>query len=499
MRKRTLLLSLAALAVCASRAVGQDSTQASASPHQRLGGLACTDCHTTSTWSDVRFDHSRTRYPLVGQHRAVSCTGCHDVRDFTRQAAASCNSCHQDPHRGDAGARCDQCHRETGWLDVNASTAHARTRLPDLGVHAALLCQDCHRRSGAQQFHQPVTPCVGCHQTTFAATTNPSHASIGFSVRCEDCHQLATWQFALYRQHDAVFAIYTGAHAGAWPSCASCHTNAADYSVFTCTTCHTQPRTDPRHQGIPGYTWESTACLTCHPNGSGGAFTNHDAIFPIFSGTHQGQWSACTTCHTNPNDRRVFTCMGGACHPQATIDGTHTGIPGYQYVAAQCLSCHPTGQAGTFAQHDAIFPINSGTHQGQWTACTDCHTNPANKALYTCMGGNCHPQAATDGPHTGIPGYQYVAAQCLACHPTGQQGNFTAHDQLFFPIYSGRHAGTWQTCTTCHPTTGQPAVFTCMSGNCHPQSQTNGNHSGVATYSYTAAACYSCHPRGSGG
>ena len=423
MRKGTLLLALAALAACASRAAGQDSTQASASPHQRLGALACTDCHTTSTWSDVRFDHSRTRYPLVGQHRAVSCTGCHDVRDFTRQAAASCNSCHQDPHRGDAGARCDQCHRETGWLEVNAGTAHARTRLPDLGVHAALLCQDCHRRSGAQQFHQPVTPCVGCHQTTFAATTNPSHASLGFSVRCEDCHQLATWQYALYRQHDAVFAIYTGAHAGVWSSCASCHANAADYSVFTCTTCHTQPRTDPRHQGIPGYTWESTACLTCHPNGSGGAFTNHDAIFPIFSGTHQGQWSACTTCHTNPNDRRVFTCMGGACHPQATIDGTHTGIPGYSYVAAQCLSCHPTGQ----------------------------------------------------------------------------QGNFTQHDALFFPIYSGRHQGTWQSCTTCHPTAGQPAVFTCMSGNCHPQSQADNQHQGRTGYSYSAAACYSCHPRGSGG
>ena len=60
--------------------------------------------------------------------------------------------------------------------------------------------------------------------------------------------------------------------------------------------------------------------------------------------------------------------------------------------------------------------------------------------------------------HTGITGYAYVASQCLSCHPTGQPATFTQHDALYFPIYSGSHAGTWSACTACHPTAGSPSA-----------------------------------------
>jgi len=410
----------AALALGAAAPVR--SQEPVANPHVNLRGLACTACHATSSWRDVSFDHRRTGTPLRGQHAAAPCTGCHDLRDF-RTVAQACRFCHQDPHRGDAGLQCQTCHVESSWQQVSPQDAHANTRLPELGVHAALQCADCHRQAAVQQFSGPVTRCIECHQTTFSTTTNPSHASLGFSQQCESCHQLTTWSFALFQQHDALFPIYSGTHAGVWRDCSTCHTNATDLSVFTCTTCHVQSRTDPAHQGIAGYSYASQACLTCHPDGRSGGFAQHDAVFPIFTGTHAGRWTACTDCHTNPSSRQVFTCMSGACHPQAS----------------------------------------------------------------------------TDPAHAGIPGYAFTASQCLSCHPTGLQGTFTQHDQLFFPIYSGTHAGRWQACTACHPTAGQPSVFTCMSSGCHPQAETNSNHGGVNGYQYTAQACYSCHPRGRGG
>ncbi len=421
MRKLNLILSLAA-ATAAAAAPPSARAQEPANPHVNLRGLACTACHTTTNWRDVSFDHRRTGTPLRGQHASSPCSGCHDLRDF-RTVAHECRFCHQDPHRGNAGLRCQMCHVESSWKQVSAQDAHANTRLPELGVHAALACADCHRQAAVQQFSGPVTRCIECHQTTFNATNNPSHTALGFSMQCESCHQFTTWNFALFQQHDAIFAIYNGPHGGVWRDCASCHTNPADYKQFACITCHTQGRTDAAHQGIGGYTWASSACLMCHPDGRAGSFAQHDAVFPIFTGTHAGRWSQCSDCHTDPTNRKTFTCTTAACHPQAATDLGHTGIPGYQFASAQCYSCHPTGQAGQFTQHDALyFPIYSGTHAGRWSSCATCHTTAGQPAVFTCMSGTCHPQATTNSNHSGVGGYSYTATACYSCHPTGQTG-----------------------------------------------------------------------------
>ena len=412
---RRALLAAALLGTSAAPVLAQ-----ARSPHTGLQGTACTACHFTDSWRGVSFDHRHVGFELRGRHLAVPCSGCHDVKDF-RGAVTQCAACHQDPHRGDAGGRCEQCHSESGWRFVNPQDAHARSRLPDLGVHASLRCEDCHRQTGVQPFHGPVAPCATCHQATFVATTNPSHVTLAFPRSCETCHQMATWRFALFAQHDAIFAIYSGAHAGNWSSCASCHTVSADYKQFTCVTCHTDARTSPRHAGIPGYQWTSAACLLCHPAGRTGDLSFHDAIFPIFTAPHGGAWSACSDCHTDPNNRQTISCLGGACHAQAATDPPHNLIPGYGYTTAQCRSCHPDGRAGTFAQHDAVFPINSGTHAGRWTSCAQCHTTPGNRAIFTCVGSGCHIQSEMDNHHAQIAGYGPDPASCYRCHPTGRK------------------------------------------------------------------------------
>jgi hypothetical protein len=37
----------------------------------------CSNCHTFSSWNQITFDHSVTRFPLDGKHRNVACAACH--------------------------------------------------------------------------------------------------------------------------------------------------------------------------------------------------------------------------------------------------------------------------------------------------------------------------------------------------------------------------------------------------------------------------------------
>lgn len=112
-------------------------------------------------------------------------------------------------------------------------------------------------------------------------------------------------------------------------ACASCHTHdhlgaanpvhtAASYPL-TCELCHTKSAWRPA------------------------AFNNHDSRFPITSGKHQG--IACATCHIDPAAAAAFSCMSSGCHSKAKMDDKHAGeVPGYQFAAKACYSCHPDGK-----------------------------------------------------------------------------------------------------------------------------------------------------------
>jgi hypothetical protein len=100
------------------------------------------------------------------------------------------------------------------------------------------------------------------------ATDDPNHATAGFSQQCDDCHSTNAWQPASLDHDD--FPIFSGRHAGEWSACTDCHTNPADYTVFSCIDCHEHD--DPvdladKHEDEPGYVYESTACYACHPSG----------------------------------------------------------------------------------------------------------------------------------------------------------------------------------------------------------------------------------------
>ncbi|NNM06738.1 MAG: hypothetical protein HKO65_16710, partial [Gemmatimonadetes bacterium] len=107
-----------------------------------------------------------------------------------------------------------------------------------------------------------------------------------------------------------------------------------------CVACH-QTDYDGKHAGS-GY---PTDCTSCHTPTvwSDGQFNHDSQYFPIFSGKHNGKWSACSTCHTNQSDYSEFTCFACHTHSQTTMDNKHSEVAGYVYASPNCLSCHPNG------------------------------------------------------------------------------------------------------------------------------------------------------------
>ena len=67
-----------------------------------------------------------------------------------------------------------------------------------------------------------------------------------------------------------------------------------------------------------------------------------DRYFPIYSGTHNGEWNTCVECHTDPNDYSVFSCI--ICHDnQADLADEHSDENGYSFNSNACFNCHPNG------------------------------------------------------------------------------------------------------------------------------------------------------------
>jgi hypothetical protein len=149
----------------------------------RTGGsqAGCEACHSTKSWKDLSaFDHSTTKFPLVGAHRATACIDCHKPpnlqtklldADF-KAAPTQCEDCHQDVHgkqfaKGDI-TRCAECHNTAKWKP-SLFDHEKRTDFPLRGAHQNVRCAGCHKLARVVEaktvlFYKP-TPkeCAACH------------------------------------------------------------------------------------------------------------------------------------------------------------------------------------------------------------------------------------------------------------------------------------------------------------------------------------------------
>jgi hypothetical protein len=126
----------------------------------------------------------------------------------------------------------------------------------------------------------------------------------------------------------------------------------------------------------------------------------HDDFYSL-NGAHAVIANDCAACHNRDYNNTPNTCFG--CHSD---DYNNTTDPDHQALqfSTDCISCHTENEwdPSTFDHDGQYFPIYSGEHQGEWDACTDCHTNPSNYAEFTCI--TCHTNPETGNEHNGVNG-----------------------------------------------------------------------------------------------
>jgi hypothetical protein len=294
--------------------------------------------------------------------------------------------------------------------------AHDATRFPLRGAHIGAACEDCHTPAspGQLQFVNRSTTCEGCHAAQARTVNEPNHQGPGFA-NCSACHTVIAWTGARFDHSVTAFPL-TGAHRAV--SCDGCHGDQVFKGKTTqCVGCH---QTDYDNTQAPPHASSgfATTCATCHTTTgwTGSAFNHAATQFPL-TGAHVAQ--PCTACHGDGVYRGKPTdCF--SCH-----QGEYTATTTPNHSAAQfptaCASCHTTTawQGATF-NHDApYFPIYSGEHRGKWSTCAQCHTNPSNYQVFTCLTCHEHNQTDMDAKHANRAGYRYESQSCYACHPRG--------------------------------------------------------------------------------
>jgi hypothetical protein len=382
----------------------------------------CATCHTTNPgWTPATFTIHNTYYPLTGAHITTTCNQCHNGNYST--TPNTCVGCHQanytattNPNHAAANipTTCATCHTTNpGWAP--ATFAIHDTYYPLTGAHTTTTCNQCHNGN----YSTTPNTCVGCHQANYTATTNPNHAAANIPTTCATCHTTNPgWAPATFAIHNTYYPL-TGAHTTT--TCNQCHNGNYSTTPNTCVGCHQAnytATTNPNHvaANIP------TTCATCHTTNPGwtpATFAIHNTYYPL-TGAHITV--TCNQCHNGNYTTTPNTCYG--CH-QADYTATTNPPHASAQFPTNCESCHTTTAwiPSTFNHDGQYFPIYSGHHAGKWTLCADCHTNPSNYALFSCIDCHAHNnQTQVNNNHQGVTGYSYSSPACYNCHPTGGGG-----------------------------------------------------------------------------
>jgi len=262
------------------------------------------------------FDHSKTKFPLLGAHGNIACATCH-IGERYKGLPTACISCHsqQDKHAGRHGDRCETCHSPKKWGMVTFNHDKA-TKFPLRGGHAKVACERCH--TGDPYRDKLAMACVSCHQKD-----DPHKGQLGSN--CGQCHEETGWRQRVAFDHDLTHFPLIGPHAVV--RCEDCHrTQSFKDAPQACASCHD----DKHHVGRLG-----ANCATCHnPHGwARWRFDHGRQTRYALTGGHQNL--QCHACHRETNAVKVSaptTCY--ACHSR---DDAHEGAFG-----RACEKCHDT-------------------------------------------------------------------------------------------------------------------------------------------------------------
>ena len=205
------------------------------SPHGEGLKTDCGACHNTNNWEQLNprhFNHNKTRFPLIGQHKTVGCRACHPTLEFSK-AKTQCNQCHMDMHEGTVGKDCDRCHTPKSWIVSNVKQIHQQAGFTLAGTHAVTDCNRCHKSASQLRFDNIRTDCYSCHKANYDAT---NHRADGFGTDCFPCHNMTgrDWSYSGKGFVHGTFPL-TGAHN---INCILCH-KTGEYKTVSSSACKT--------------------------------------------------------------------------------------------------------------------------------------------------------------------------------------------------------------------------------------------------------------------
>jgi hypothetical protein len=438
--------------------------------HRGQLGRDCAHCHKETAWKPAAaFNHQVTQFPLRGKHGQVACAKCHPSNTdqqtladaFPRPRAATflqmkpiehgtCESCHEDVHKGSFGPNCAGCHSEAGWKNIQMAGAtpknaafHDKTRFPLRGDHVGVACRSCHgpfpgrpARFKGLAFEQ----CSDCHEDAHLGQLRPQPSAR--PPDCATCHTVNGFSPPHYEreQHATTKFPLEGAHAAA--ACRGCH--PIDPKL--------QARVSPAvHKKLKGqHRPELWSLAVLHPRRA------PEACAACHEDVHRGQLSqggekaACARCHKTTSfadltfDHATDTsypltgkhaqapCAG--CHRTETLKGGQTMVR-YKPVETACARCHADVHRGQFT-----WAASSDGRQ-QRRACEDCHrTSGFQNTLFRHDDGRFtsfalegqHARVACTGCHRPVQladgakvvRYRPLPRDCESCHADYHKGQF---------------------------------------------------------------------------
>lgn len=313
----------------------------------------CSLCHSTQNFKNLlSFDHSKTNYPLVGEHAKIKCNDCHKPTTekiilkwpnfksklhsktksifktkflFPELNDQKCLSCHSDYHKGQLSLNCTNCHNEKTWKPDNFNH-NSQSRYKLIGKHQNVDCKECHvTTKETVKFknqlrmvirYKPLSAlCFDCHK-------DPHKGNLGTS--CQECHTENNWKST--KDFHKNFTL-TGVHY-----------------TLSCIECHKEGK---KLSGL------SQQCLSCHQKDD----------------VHNGMLPNCKTCHTQHFWEATQFKHSMTKFP---LRGAHRTL--------ECASCHTTGiykglSSSCFSCHFQDFLANPGPHPTGNTNCIECHRN----------------------------------------------------------------------------------------------------------------------------
>ncbi|QQR89057.1 MAG: hypothetical protein IPJ88_12640 [Myxococcales bacterium] len=306
--------------------------------HEAKFGRNCKKCHASIEWlglpEKTGLDaHGLTVFPLVGEHRSVSCKNCHNPRlptekRYRKLSYKHCNNCHDDPHkkafyRWDKGL-CESCHTENGFAPSNFDAGlHKKADFALDGMHVAVPCSNCHESKRPRySFVLAKQQCMECHENPHGDQFEKEMADGG----CAHCHSTQGWH---QPKIDHSIWPLTGAHA-----------------QTACVLCHSPTKADQKSGKGASYRGVPRDCTGCHEDIHAGQFRLSEPL------------RECAFCH----DTQDFV-MKNFDHNKKTryaITGKHKAL--------KCDACHTENK---LRNGEEVIWYRLG-----YAKCGDCHANP---------------------------------------------------------------------------------------------------------------------------